>query len=451
MPSPANFLATDIIPPWLVENAPWLVPVAVVVLGLGIFGIPDLLRFSPKRIWAISGVCYQESIRRRVLWIIPLAILGLVVVVQLQQPIDEQDAIRETTKFCLFATGMVVVISTIILACTNLPREIENRVIFTVVSKPTTRLEIVLGKITGFARVSATILLIMGLFSYGYLHVRAWSLQRDLRERLQLNAVENISRPTFQHYVDAGLLNAKQMANPDAMNVYGQAPVAGSLRRYPTQDGTILIPFHVPADLLATSASDAADQMQAKNIPGMLINIRLGFDVTPPAPPSKNGRSVPGGPPKVGIAVMDQNANNLLTTELKGTPAVIPNADGSQSITVQVPAAPMTLVAKQPFIFIAIQSAGGDGNIWIEEDPAHPTENPAVTLSVPVTSMDKPETVLPSDPMDASKPAHFVFAGREGVIGQQVKGDPKGDSQVCVFTYHGLPIEHRSGERNHSD
>ena len=148
--SSLNLLAAETLFQWISDNLILAIGVAIVVLGMGIFGIPDLMRFSIKRIWAISGVCYQESIRRRVLWIIPLAILGLVIVVQLQQPIDEQDAIRQTTKFCLFATGLVVVISTIILACTNLPREIENRVIFTVVSKPTTRLEIVLGKINLF-------------------------------------------------------------------------------------------------------------------------------------------------------------------------------------------------------------------------------------------------------------------------------------------------------------
>ena len=56
------------------------------------------------------------------LWITPLAILGVIVVSQLQRPLDEQDAIRQTTKFCLFATGLLVTVATIILACTNLPR-----------------------------------------------------------------------------------------------------------------------------------------------------------------------------------------------------------------------------------------------------------------------------------------------------------------------------------------
>src|SRR4051812_26399333 len=97
----------------------------ILIVGVGLLvGMHEILRASWKRIWAISGVCFDESIRRRVLWITPLAILGILIVSQLQHPLDEQDAIRQTIKICLFTTGMLVVVTTIILACTNLPREI---------------------------------------------------------------------------------------------------------------------------------------------------------------------------------------------------------------------------------------------------------------------------------------------------------------------------------------
>src|SRR3954471_23784564 len=170
--SAINYLAA-------IPHLGWYLAGIILVLGLAV-GLVDLQRFSLKRIWAISGVCFDESIRRRVLWITPLAILGVIVVSQLQRPLDEQDAIRQTTKFCIFATGLLVALTTIILACTNLPREIENRVIYTVVTKPTTRLEIVIGKVLGFARVALGILLIMGVFSYAYLSLRAWSMRRAI-------------------------------------------------------------------------------------------------------------------------------------------------------------------------------------------------------------------------------------------------------------------------------
>ena len=53
--------------------------------------------------------------------------------------------------------------------------------IFTVVTKPTTRLEIVLGKVVGFAGVSAAILVIMGVFTFGYLEVRNRQLVGNIK------------------------------------------------------------------------------------------------------------------------------------------------------------------------------------------------------------------------------------------------------------------------------
>ncbi|MBC8107888.1 MAG: hypothetical protein H7Z14_14970, partial [Anaerolineae bacterium] len=200
-------------PVFVSQNIPWFIAGLIVVVGLFFYGFKDVRRFSLKRVWAISGVNFAESIRRRVLWITPLAILGVIVVSQLQHPVDEQDAIRQTTKFALFASGLLVTVTAIILACTNLPREIESRVIYTVVTKPTTRLEIVVGKILGFARVSATILIIMGVFTYGYLKIREYNLRGFINDRLQSNAVDQPSRPTLEHYQKAGLLTARVYEN----------------------------------------------------------------------------------------------------------------------------------------------------------------------------------------------------------------------------------------------
>lgn len=197
---------------------PAILAFVIVLAGL-VIGWRDLLRFSPRRVWAISSVSFRESIRRRVLLITPLAILGAVVVSQLQHPNDELDAIRQTIQTCLFATGMVVVLLAIILASTNLPKEIESKVIYTIVTKPTTRLEIVLGKILGFARVAAVLLLIMGLFTYGYLRLRAWNLRNEVAGRLQAEPVGSPMRTSLEYYANAGLLEAKAVDQADDLQI----------------------------------------------------------------------------------------------------------------------------------------------------------------------------------------------------------------------------------------
>src|SRR5690349_9257165 len=93
-----------LVPDFINRHLGWVLSVLILFAGLS-FGLQYFARLSFRRIRAISSVSFRESIRRRVLWITPLAILGVIIVSQLQRPLDELDAVRQTTKFCLFATG----------------------------------------------------------------------------------------------------------------------------------------------------------------------------------------------------------------------------------------------------------------------------------------------------------------------------------------------------------
>ena len=76
------------------EYAQWWICGVIVVLGIVIYGFKDLIRLSIGRVWAISSVCFAESVRRKIWLITPLAIVGVIVVAQLQRPLDERDASR---------------------------------------------------------------------------------------------------------------------------------------------------------------------------------------------------------------------------------------------------------------------------------------------------------------------------------------------------------------------
>ena len=340
---PSNF------PAFIEDNLAWFIAGAIVVVGLLIYGFRDVARFSLRRAWAISGVCFDESIRRRVLWITPLAIVGAVIVTQLQKPIDAQDAIRQTVKFCLFATGLVVTVTAIILAATNLPKEIENRVIYTIVTKPTTRLEIVVGKVLGFARVSAAILLIMGVFMFAYLHLRAWNLRNHVRERLAGGDVEWISRPTLEYYRDAGLLNSSTLLRPASLQVFSRAPEPGDNRLYTFGGGDegFAVPFEVtPEQLVPPGIPDAPP-----GATGMFIRMNIGF--TANALAQKFGRSnalpetirSPTQPVDVGIPdamisvqILNQDMDTLLgSDQIHGNQAIrLTDPTGQKPLHVRV-------------------------------------------------------------------------------------------------------------------
>jgi hypothetical protein len=303
------------------------------VLAAVAFGYGDMLRFRMRRVNAIAGVCFRESIRRRILWITPLAIVGVVVVSQLQKSSDEQDAIRQTTKYCLFVSGLIVVVAAIILACTNLPKEIESRVIYTIVTKPTTRLEIVLGKVQGFAAVSAVILLIMGAFTWGYLQVRSAAMMARVNNELKNGELSPGLRSTYSHYASAGLLSVKSLEMPSSLEESSRIPDKSGIHWL--AGGTMQ---YYPASFVLSE--DDVKEMQS--VGGAVIAINLRVQKHEPTSDEKaqlsrgsfikeadpnalvSGPRLPTtGPvhelsliPQIGVQITDENGTTLAKNEL---------------------------------------------------------------------------------------------------------------------------------------
>ena len=339
----------------------------IVLIGLFGFGLADLGRFSITRAWAIGGVCFRESIRRRVLWVIPLALIGVIIVSQLQKAIDERDVIRETTKFCLFATGLVLVLTSIILACTNLPKEIETRVIYTVVTKPATRLELIFGKIIGFSRVSALILLIMGLFTYGYLQVRTLSQQQEVDVRLQTDpTLGPAERNRLEHFHQAGLLTAESYAHPQYMQVMATVPVKGETRRsiYGQGDQDLLFQFGGDAPkLFADPANpDGFGPLGGIGKTGMLIGLRVRWQRVIAPHADATGHIPPATPPQITVDVFGQDQYPLIGSPILFDPRY-PTAKLAHTTALDLPAGNIVdggpiSKAEMIWAYVPVQQAG---------------------------------------------------------------------------------------------
>jgi hypothetical protein len=310
----------------LAGNFGYVIAGLIVLAGL-VVGLSDVLRLSPKRIWAIGSVGFRESIRRRVLWVTPLAMLGIIAVSQLSHPFDEQDAIRQTTKYCLFASGVVVVIASLILACTSLPKEIDNRVIYTIVTKPATRLEIVLGKTLGFACTSAMILLVMGLFSYGYLRVNAAQLTSGIRQRLATLPQSAQSRETLQHYVDQGLLQARKYAQPaslewgapPSLQVYAKLPQPSDPARwiFGNNEQNVIFPYELPPEVFDHADAQLIFTLQvATSQPRPLTQKEIEnelHDATATTRPTTQGVKTFPPRPQINVSMLNENGYTILT------------------------------------------------------------------------------------------------------------------------------------------
>ena len=115
-------------------------------------------------ILTIAGHTFREVIRKKILHVL----IGLGVLIIIVSPFipttDEPDARVKMMLVVFFQVVVLLcIVGVIILSATSLPHEIEDRTIYGILSKPVSRLKIVVGKITGFALLSALVLVILGL------------------------------------------------------------------------------------------------------------------------------------------------------------------------------------------------------------------------------------------------------------------------------------------------
>ena len=104
---------------------------------------------------------------------------------------------------------LLCILGIVFLSATSLPHEIEDRTIYGILSKPVSRLKIVVGKITGFALVSALLLIILGLVNIVAIQRIASRLPEGYRGILKVRNEFAASRFSIQgksHHVREGIV-----------------------------------------------------------------------------------------------------------------------------------------------------------------------------------------------------------------------------------------------------
>ena len=424
----------------LIENLWWIAPAAIVLVGM-VLGAKDLAKLSAIRIWAISGVCFAESIRRRVLLVAPLAMLGVIIVTQFQKPFDELDAIRQSTKFWLFASGLVATLTVIILACTNLPREIETRVIYTIVTKPTTRLEIVLGKVIGFARVSLAVLALFGLFAYAVLWAQAASMESSIERRLAAGTVDIAVKPTLEHYSTVGLLSAKRFERAESVQVYSSySPRNDSLRwTFAAPEHDVVVPFLIDAAALRLSDTETAGLRLTASVKTRATSFQAKDeridDFTGPYIFKPETRNQSNATPTINFTILDSSQYLLIPSEnIQGGQLVPVSTSGETVEAILAPnqAAPL-LDKKLIWVQIAGLSEGFEYGFEpgsIRATALHPvTGAPMFDLQSPKAIRDDGSTVgIAETPMP-------FFRGRQGARGMQLRGGEGGPVPLAVYRF----------------
>ncbi|MGN6370195.1 MAG: ABC transporter permease [Phycisphaerae bacterium] len=139
-----------------------------------------------SRIWAVGRTTIIESWVARV-WMLPIIwLIVSVLLILVVRPYDEADRFPIYIRILLTAQEWMLLLMMWVLACVSLPRERERKIIITNASKPLSRLEILVGKMTGFCVVALGTLAVMGLATWAVLHICDYKIRSDAAKAYQL-------------------------------------------------------------------------------------------------------------------------------------------------------------------------------------------------------------------------------------------------------------------------
>jgi ABC-type transport system involved in multi-copper enzyme maturation permease subunit len=125
----------------------------------------DLPKTSLSRVWAIAKLAFLEAIRRKVLAVIGIFIVGILFAGWFLDK-SADDPAKLYISFVLTATNYLILLLGLFLSAFSIPADIKNRTIYTIVTKPVRPTEIVLGRVVGFSLIGSVVLAVLGLLSY---------------------------------------------------------------------------------------------------------------------------------------------------------------------------------------------------------------------------------------------------------------------------------------------
>jgi hypothetical protein len=146
-------------------------------------GATDLVRISPRRVWALGWLAVRESIRRRVVVVFLAVFVAILLFAGWFLNPTSSNPARLYLEFVLTTTSYLVLVMALFLSTLSLPADIKNQTLHTVVTKPVRPSEVVLGRMLGCTAVGTLLLVIMGACFYPFVF-------RRLRHTHELTAAD---------------------------------------------------------------------------------------------------------------------------------------------------------------------------------------------------------------------------------------------------------------------
>lgn len=147
-----------------------LQPIALTLGGLfGLLGIGQpffaaLGRIRFHRLYAFAKLAFKEIIRNRIVWVlVAISALPQLFPVGWFFPTKAEDELRVTVAVMMGVTQILLLLTFALVASFGIHNDIKNQNIYTIVSKPVERFEVLFGRFLGYAGFMTVALLAMTL------------------------------------------------------------------------------------------------------------------------------------------------------------------------------------------------------------------------------------------------------------------------------------------------
>lgn len=125
-------------------------------------------RFRWARIWAIARLSIKEAVRSRVILIFT-GMAGIFLFADWFVPYRPEDQVRNYVRVIYWSMTPLFLMTAALLGAFNIPNDIRNQSIHTIVTKPVEKFEIVLGRFLGYGVVLTLGLAVLSLASLLYM------------------------------------------------------------------------------------------------------------------------------------------------------------------------------------------------------------------------------------------------------------------------------------------
>ena len=149
---------------------------------------------SLRRIGAIAHTTFVELARLRVFYVLVLFALVLIISSSFIARISFQQELQVTKDIALGAISFFMSMLAIVATAQLLPRDLEDRVIYSVLAKPVRREEYMVGKFLGILGLLTISLVAMSVLCFAVIYLREGSAVRETVQELAQSPPEELDR-----------------------------------------------------------------------------------------------------------------------------------------------------------------------------------------------------------------------------------------------------------------